>query len=102
MAKRIRQAMGTFADLGAHIEQANEWYDHFFFHLGGEDADCLCSDLMEFCRAALCPTPKTCQLAFRIVVSDRVTPELLPYVWRIRDNVRRLIMGWRSLVPNNN
>lgn len=25
MAKRIRQAMGTFADLGAHIEQANEW-----------------------------------------------------------------------------
>lgn len=66
---------------------------------GSVCADCVCSLAVDSysCRAALCSTPKTCQLAFRIVVSERVTPELLPYVWRIRDNVRRLSMRWRGL-----
>ncbi|DAZ95774.1 TPA: hypothetical protein N0F65_010276 [Lagenidium giganteum] len=62
MKKRIRQTMGSFVDLGTHLKQANEW-------------------------ARLCPTPKTCRLAFRIVVNDRISADMLPYLWRIRGNV---------------
>ncbi|TMW62218.1 hypothetical protein Poli38472_009711 [Pythium oligandrum] len=83
MKKRIRQTMGTFSDFGAHVKHANEW-------------------------AKLCPTPKTCYLSFRMIVNDRVSMELLPYVWRIRGNVyvevrklrRRTEFANNSLLPS--
>ncbi|KAF1314500.1 E3 ubiquitin-protein ligase rnf8-like isoform x1, partial [Globisporangium splendens] len=62
MKKRIRQNMGSFLEFGHHLKQANEW-------------------------ARLCPTPKSCHLAFRVVVNERISAEILPYVWRIRGNV---------------
>lgn len=62
MKKRIRQTMGSLVDLEAHLKQANEW-------------------------ARLCPTPRTCRLSFRVVVNERISAEILPYVWRIRGNV---------------
>ncbi|TYZ58908.1 hypothetical protein PybrP1_009512 [[Pythium] brassicae (nom. inval.)] len=62
MAKRIRQSMGSFLDFGHHLSQANDW-------------------------ARQCPTPKTCHLAFRVVINERISAEILPYVWRVRSNV---------------
>ncbi|KAI9917090.1 hypothetical protein PsorP6_018062 [Peronosclerospora sorghi] len=62
MKKRIRQVMGTFLDLGTHLENANEW-------------------------AQVSTTPKNCYLSFRIVINPNTSPELLPYLWRIRGNV---------------
>ncbi|CAI5702398.1 hypothetical protein KXD40_005254 [Peronospora effusa] len=62
MKKRICQTMGTFMDFGTHLKNVNEW-------------------------AQLCATPKNCYLSFRIVINPKISAELLPYVWRIRDNV---------------
>lgn len=97
MAKRIRQSMGSFVDFGHHIKRANEWYAHRraspasnLLCLASNDKTdvCVCSRCLV--RARLCPTPKTCHLAFRIVVNDRISAEILPYVWRVRGNVSSL------------
>ena len=39
-------------------------------------------------RAKLCPTPKTCRLQFRVIVNNQTSPEYLPIVWKMADNVR--------------
>ncbi|CAI5711642.1 unnamed protein product [Peronospora destructor] len=62
MKKRICQTMGTFMDFGTHLKNANEW-------------------------AQLCAAPQNCYLSFRIVIDSRTSAKLLPYVWRIHDNV---------------
>ncbi|OQR97258.1 hypothetical protein ACHHYP_12347 [Achlya hypogyna] len=62
MTERVQGMIRTFMELGTHIEDANRW-------------------------AKLCPTPKTCQLRFRLVLNDRIAPEILPYVWKVKGNV---------------
>ncbi|KAF0687472.1 Aste57867_20781 [Aphanomyces stellatus] len=62
MQVRARASMGAYVDLGKHLDQANEW-------------------------AKLCPTPKTCQLRFRIVLNERIAPELIPFMWKLEGNV---------------
>jgi hypothetical protein len=84
MKKRIRQAMGTFMDFGAHLKNANEWYVRTLKWRVGRALTC---DGRRLSRARICTTPKNCYLSFRIVVDPNVSAELLPYVWRIRGNV---------------
>ncbi|KAF0736527.1 hypothetical protein LEN26_000303 [Aphanomyces euteiches] len=62
MQDRASACMGSYVDLGKHVDQANEW-------------------------AKLCPTPKTCQLRFRIVLNERIAPELIPFMWKLEGNV---------------
>ncbi|EQC24993.1 hypothetical protein SDRG_17113 [Saprolegnia diclina VS20] len=62
MADRVASMMRTYMDLGTHIEDANRW-------------------------ATLCPTPKTCQLRFRLVLNERIAPDVMPYVWKVKGNV---------------
>lgn len=80
MKIRIRQCMSTFSELGAHLEQANEWY--VVQHQVSTSSLNVIYD-----RARLCPTPKTCYLSMRLVLNDRISSELMPYVWKIRGNV---------------
>ncbi|RHY28604.1 hypothetical protein DYB32_005840 [Aphanomyces invadans] len=74
MQDRARACMGTYMDLGKHIDQANEW-------------------------AKLCPTPKTCQLRFRIILNERIATELIPFMWKLDGNVMIEVRKFRRRHP---
>lgn len=40
-----------------------------------------------FCRAKLCPTPQHCYLSFRVLLHPRLTPQLVPKMWKRGRNV---------------
>ncbi|OQR97646.1 hypothetical protein THRCLA_06893 [Thraustotheca clavata] len=62
ISERVEGVIGTFLDLGTHVDEANRW-------------------------AETCRTPTTCQLRFRLVLNERIPMEMMPYVWKVKGNV---------------